>query len=112
MGLRLIDAIPPIKGPRGRPRRHPVKGHGDKGFDYADIRRGLRQRHIVPRIARRGIESRERLGRHRWVVERTLSWLHQMKRLRLREERYADTHLAFLRLGCCLILYRELEYHS
>jgi hypothetical protein len=48
--LPLLDAILPIKGPRGRPRRRPGKGHGDKGYDYADIRRGLRQRHIVPRI--------------------------------------------------------------
>lgn len=109
MALPLIDAIPAIKGPRGRPRRRPAKGHGDKGYDYADLRRALRQRHIVPRIARRGIESSERLGRHRWVVERSLSWLHRMKRLRVREERYADMHLALLHLGCCLILYRELE---
>jgi hypothetical protein len=35
-----------------------------------------------------------------------------MKRLRVREERYDDMHLAFLHLGCCLILYRELERRS
>jgi ubiquinone/menaquinone biosynthesis C-methylase UbiE len=28
-----------------------------------------------PRIARRGVESSQRLGRHRWKVERTLAWL-------------------------------------
>jgi IS5 family transposase len=110
-GLPLIDAIPPIKGPRGRPRRRPVKGHGDKGYDYADVRRELRQRHIVPRIARRGVESRERLGRYRWVVERSLGCFHQMKRLRIREERSPEMHLAFLRLGSCLLLYRALARH-
>jgi transposase len=109
--LPLLDAIFPIKGPRGRPRRRPAKGHGDKGYDYADIRRGLRERHIVPRIARRGVESKERLGRHRWVVERSLGWLHQMKRLRIREERHPEMHLALLRLGHCLLLYRVLERH-
>jgi len=105
--LPLIDAIATIKGPRGRPRRRPAKGHGDKGYDYAKLRRALRQRHIVPRIARRGIESSERLRRHRWVVERSLSWLHRMKRLRVREELFDDMHLAFLQLACCLILRRH-----
>ncbi|WP_395856984.1 IS5 family transposase [Cystobacter fuscus] len=109
--LPLLDAILPIKGPRGRPRRRPAKGHGDKGYDYADTRRGLRQRHIVPRIARRGVESKERLGRHRWVVERSLGWFHQMKRLRIREERDPQMHLALLRLAHCLLLYRVLERH-
>lgn len=84
--LPLLDAILPIKGPRGRPRRRPAKGHGDKGYDYADVRRSLRKRHIIPRIARRGIESKERLGHHRWVVERSLGWVHTMKRLRVRLE--------------------------
>jgi transposase len=27
------------------------------------------------RAALRGIESRRHLGRHRWIVERTLAWL-------------------------------------
>ena len=80
-------------------------------YDYADVRRGIRQRHIIPCIARRGSESKERLGRHRWVVERSLGWLHKMKRLRVREDRSAEIHLALLILGCCLILYRELERH-
>lgn len=106
--LPLLDDIPPIRGPRGRPRRHPHKVHGDKGYDFADIRRGMRYRRIVPRIARRGIDSSERLGRHRWVVERTIAWLHRFKRLRIREERHADMHLTLLELGCCLILYREV----
>jgi len=107
--LVLFDAIVPVKSLRGRPRRRPTKAHGDKGYDYAEVRRGLRQRHIIPRIARRGIESRQRLGRYRWVVERSLAWLHQMKRLRVREERDDTMHLALLRLGGCLILYRKLE---
>jgi transposase len=49
------------------------------------------------------------LGRQRWVVERTLSWLHQFKRLRTRWEQRADIHEAFLRLACCLICWRYLE---
>jgi hypothetical protein len=38
-------------------------------------------RRIAHRFARRGIDSSERLGRHRWVVERTLAWLSRYRRL-------------------------------
>jgi IS5 family transposase len=76
--LPLVDAIPPIIGPRGkpgRPRMRPAKLHADKAYDSGDLRRGLRARSITLRLARRGIDSSERLGRHRWVVERTQAWL-------------------------------------
>jgi len=68
-----VDAISPIRRPRGRPRKRPEKLHADKGYDFARCRKALRKRGIKSRIARRGIDSSERLGTHRWVVERTLS---------------------------------------
>ena len=55
------------------------------------------------RIARKRIDSSERLGRHRWVVERTLAWLSQFRRLTIRYERRLDIHQAFTTLGCALI---------
>jgi transposase len=106
-----IDAIPPLRLPgkrRGRPRQRPVKLHADKGYDYTRCRQALRQRGVIPRIARRGIESRERLGRYRWVVERTLSWLNRFRRLKVRYERRADIHQAFLSLGCGLICWQTV----
>ena len=99
----LVDAIEPIRRPRGRPRKRPGKLHADKGYDYSRCREALRKRGIRPRIARRGIDSSERLGRHRWVVERTLAWLAKYRRLTIRYERRAHIHLAFLHLGCSLI---------
>jgi transposase len=104
-----VDAIPPLRLPqrsRGRPRQRPVKLHADKGYDSPRCRRALRSRGIIPRIARRGIESSERLGRYRWVVERTLSWLNRFRRLKVRYERRADIHLALLSLGCSLICWK------
>ncbi len=100
---RLVDSIKPIKRPKGRPRKRPDKLHADKGYDYPKCRQALRTRGIKCRIARKGIESKERLGRHRWVVERTLAWLSKYRRLTIRYERRADIHLAFLHLGCSLI---------
>jgi hypothetical protein len=65
---RLVDAVPAVIGPRGRPgrpRRRPAKLHGDEGDDYPSCRRLLRRRGICPRIAPREVESATRLGRHR-----------------------------------------------
>jgi Transposase DDE domain len=49
------------------------------------------------------------LGRWRWVVERTFAWMNQFRRLRVRYEKRADIHEAFLSLGCALICWRFLR---
>ena len=109
--LALIDAIPSIIGPRGRPgrpRKRPAKLHADKAYDYPHLRRALRARGIAPRIARRGIDSSGKLGRHRWVVERTLAWLLGFRRLGVRYERRADILQGLLHLACALTCLRFL----
>ena len=98
-----LDAIEPIEKPRGR---RPKKLHADKAYNSPRCRKALRERYITPRIARRGIESSEKLGRYRWVVQRTLSWLKRFRRLKIRHERRDDIHQAFLDLGCALICWR------
>ena len=105
----MVEAVPPIRGKRGRPRRRPDKLHADKAYNSAANRATLRRRHIIPRLARKGIESKERLGRYRWVAERTLAWLHSFRRLAVRYERRADIHEAFLWLGAALICFNYLE---
>jgi transposase len=104
----LVQGIPPIRSRRGPRRRRPAKLHADKGYDYDHLRAWLRKRRITPRIARRGIESSQRLGRHRWVVERTMSWLNGYRRLHRRYERKADHFLAFVGIAAALICYRRL----
>jgi len=61
------------------------------------------------RIARQGVEASERLGRHRWVVERTLAWRNRYRRLTIRHERREDIHQAFLTLGCARICFNHLQ---
>jgi transposase len=104
----LLDAIPPIKTPAGQRRKRPTKLHADKGYDYPRCRTALRCRRIRVRIARKGIDSSQRLGRHRWVVERPLAWLARFRRLTVRYKRRADIHDAFLTLGCALICWNAL----
>ncbi|MCC6177280.1 MAG: transposase [Chloroflexi bacterium] len=72
---QVLEGMEPIKRPgAGRPRSRPDKLHADKAYDWKRCRAYLRRRGIGCRIARKGIESSEKLGRHRWVVERTLGW--------------------------------------
>lgn len=107
--LALVDAIPTLQGERGRPRHRPDCVLGDRGYDAESIRQGLRSRRIVPWLAKRNTEHGSGLGRWRWVVERTFAWLNQFRRLRVRYEKRADIHEAFLSLACALICWSALE---
>ncbi len=108
--LPLVDAIPPISGCRGRPRTKPDAVQGDRAYDSEPHRKILRSRRIKPILAKRHTEHGSGLGVHRWVIERTLSWLHQYRRLRVRYERRADIHEAFLSLGCALVCWKCLDW--
>ncbi|GAA2271456.1 hypothetical protein GCM10010145_54450 [Streptomyces ruber] len=105
----LLDAIPRIRGLRGRPRHRPGRLFADRGYDYDKYRRILRARGITPKIARRGVPHGSGLGKTRWVVERTFARLHQFTRLRIRYEIRADLHLGLLPLACSIICLRRLR---
>ncbi len=109
--LPLVRAIPPIIGSRGRPgrpRKRPDTQHADKAYDAAEKRLELWARGITPRIVRRGVDFSKRLGRHRWIVERTFAWLLGCRRLGVRYERRADLLRGLLHLACVLICLRFL----
>src|SRR3990170_4882427 len=107
--IPLVDAIPPVTGKPGRPRRRPQSLWADKAYDSIAHRLALWERGIDPVIPKRGTGRAEGLGPVRWVVERTISWLHQLRRLRVRYERRGDIHEAFLTIGCILICHRALQ---
>ena len=105
----LLDAVVSVRtGRRGRPRRRPDKLHADKGYDYRRCRDACVQRGIKHRIARKGIESKHRLGRHRWVVERTVACLARYRRLTIRYERLVAMHRAFLHLACAMVCWNAV----
>lgn len=107
--LPLVNAIPPVRGKRGRPRSRPDTVFGDRAYDSTEHRRALRRYGIIPVVARQGTPHGSGLGTVRWVVERSNSWLHQFRRLRIRWEYRADIHEAFLSLACAMICYRRLQ---
>jgi len=104
----LVRGIPAIRSRFGPRRRRPGRLRADKAYHSADALAWLRARGIVPRIARPGIESSERLGRHRWKIERTIAWLFGHRRLTVRYERKGDHFTAFLGLAAALTCYKKL----
>ncbi|KOV87614.1 transposase [Nocardia sp. NRRL S-836] len=106
--IPLIDAIPPIRGVVGKPRRRPRRIYADRGHDHDKYRRLVRARGITPVIARRGVDHGSGLGTVRWPVERTFAWLTGFRRLHIRTERRADVHQAMLSLACSIIFLRKL----
>jgi len=54
----------------------------------------------------------DRLGRHRWRVERALSWLSCYRRLAVRWDQGSERFFAFVLLACALVCFNRLESAS
>lgn len=103
--IPLIVNIPPVRGRPGRPRSRPESVYADRAYDSEPARAVVRWLGIEPFLAKRGVEHGSGLGMYRWVVERTIGWLHGFRRLRVRYDRYVSVHGAFLKLAACLICF-------
>jgi transposase len=104
----LLDDIPKVRTPAGGRRCRPDKVHADKAYDNRRCRGYLTRRGIKVRIARRGVESSERLGRYRWKAERSIAWLAGCRRLRIRYDQDSERFFAFAMLGCARLCYNRL----
>ncbi|GAA4083341.1 hypothetical protein GCM10022214_48650 [Actinomadura miaoliensis] len=93
--MPLVEAVPPIRGRVGRPRRRPQCLLADGGYDHDTYRRLLWGKGIKPGIAPRGAPHGFGLDVQRYVVERTIGLLHWFRRLRIRWEIRDDIHEAF-----------------
>jgi len=107
--LPLVDAVPPVRGRVGRPRRRPEALYADRAYDSDPHRAELRRRRVRPRLARRNTDHGSGLGVIRYVAEQSQALLHQFKRLRTRYDVRDDIHESFLDLACCVICWRRLE---
>ncbi len=109
--MNLVDDIPPIRGPRGRPRRKPKALYGDRQYGTPRNHQGLKARRIEDHLAQQRTPHGSGLGKIRWVVESTLSWVGQGRRLKVRYDVLPAMHRAFhfLQLAriCCKILQRD-----
>jgi transposase len=107
--MPLIEAIPPVRGRRGRPRQRPGRLYADRGYDHDKYRTQIRAKGITPVIARRSTGHGSGLGAHRWVIEQSIALLHWFRRLRIRWEIRDDIHEALLSLACAIICWRRLR---
>jgi transposase len=105
----LLDAFPAIPGPRGRPRTKPAVLQGDAGYGFADTIAAVEARGIRSLLKPRGTDDHgSGLGETRYVVERTLSWFGNFRRLKVCYERTPEHFQAFHDLGAIMILANRL----
>lgn len=104
-------------GMKGRPRKRPERVHADKNYDTFLVRLYLQRRHVHANIPRRSKKKRvgrptifdkQALKKTRYTVERFFSWIKSFRRIDTRYDRSADAFMGFVRLGCILILMREV----
>lgn len=106
--LPAVVSFPVVKGKRGRPRVHPKDLYADAGFDCEATRSILRWLGIKPHIRRRNSEHGSHLGRIRWVVERTISWIKGLRRMRVRYDRSATSINAWTSIAQSVICFHIL----
>jgi transposase len=106
--IPLVDTCGPLKTD-GTPKHHPKEVYGDRAYDSEPHRQELRQRKIVPKLAKRYTGHGSGLGKYRCVVERVISWLHGFRKLRFVTEKVDEMQFAFLNLALSLICLRFLN---
>jgi len=107
--IPLVLEFPPVGGKPGRPKQLPDELYADRGYDSDDTRWLLAWLGIEPHIGKRKTEHGSGLGKVRWVVERTISWLKGLRRLRVRYDRSAVIQDAWTTLAASVICFRLLH---
>jgi transposase len=105
--LPLVDTCGPLDE-AGEPQHRPEKLYGDRAYDSQPHREELQARGIEPKLAKRRTAHGSHLGVFRWVVERTISWLHGFRKLRFVTEKSNESKYAFFDLALALICFRFL----
>ena len=106
--LSTVVRYPLIGGTPGRPRNHPTKLYADAGYDSNATRELLMVMGIEPIIRRRNTPHGSHLGKVRWVVERTISWIKGLRRMRIRYDRHPIIIDAWNQLALAAVCFRIL----
>lgn len=106
----MLDNLPTVKKPRGRPRWKPVSLVGDAGYGFGALIAAVASRRIIPLLAERGRELHgSGLGWFRCVAERTLAWFGHFRRLKLCYERTGEHFQGFHDLAAAVLCARRLD---
>jgi transposase len=110
--IPLVLDFPKVTGKPGRPKEMPDELYADRGFDSDDTRWILAWLGIEPHIAKRRTPHGSGLGKVRWVVERTISWVKGLRRMRVRYDRLGVIRDAFTTLAASVICFRILVHDT
>jgi transposase len=105
----MLKQFPRLRDKRGKTRTKPKALQGDRGYGFVWIIRLLIRLMIASLLAPRGSPHGSGMGRTRYVVERTLSWFSNYRRLKLCYERTGIHFRAFHVLAACDICSRRLQ---
>ena len=76
----------------------------DSAYDSTKIKRDLREKNFIPLISinkrRSKIKFEKCSSRHRWIIERSHSWLNHFRSIRTRWARRNSSFLAFFQFAC------------
>jgi len=107
--LEMLQDLPAIHQPRGRPRQKPKALYGDRGYGYPKIIAAVKARGIESKLAPRGTPHGSGLGKVRYVVERGLAWFGHCRRIKLCYEKCGEHFQAFHDLAASLLCFKRLQ---
>jgi transposase len=110
VALQVLVSMPAIPGRYGRPRIKPRVVQGDAGYGFPVLAALIRMLGVRPQLAPRGAANPHGsgLGKTRYVVERTLSWFGNFRRLKFCYERTGDHFQAFHELAAAILCAKRL----
>ena len=94
-------------------KTHPLVA--DRAYDSDKLRDRLAERGldlVCPHRRNRKKPKRQdgrklRRYRRRWIVERTITWLHNFRRIVVRWDRHVNIYKAFIHVACIMILVKR-----
>jgi len=109
MTMTLLDNLSPLHGRSGRPRLRPQELVGDRAYGSFANRVRCACRNVIPLLAAPREVHGSGLGRKRYVVERTLAWFSNFRRIKLCYEKCGTHFQAWHDLAAALICANKIR---
>jgi transposase len=105
----MVQAIPPIVLPEGQEQQTPPALIGDRGYGFPMLIAVISFLGFISQLCPRCSPHGSGLGKRRYVIERTMSWFGNFRRLKLCYEKKATHFQTFHELAACIICANKLS---
>ena len=110
-----VKVAPPVFAEFEGPKDRPIPVIADRAYDSDAFRAELHSQGLELCCPHRRGRKRKatqdgrklKRYRHHWIMERTIRWISNFRRLIVRHERYSFLYQGFLHLACILIFLRR-----